>query len=148
MLKDICDWIRNNWRQKRKFEGKSSRKKVTRIQLVWRDRKKEVEEEMQRIYEEEGGSGDMDGRTTLRLRPTAAKAIYDRLDDNEKAEVGRAIEQSAAEACPPEVQQKRAAKYAAANVRQWADDQWKDMGMITVTLYAYKNPDQQLTVGV
>jgi len=103
---------------------------------------------MQRIYEEEGGSGDMDGRTTLRLRPTAAKAIYDRLDDNEKAEVGRAIEQSAAEACPPEVQQKRAAKYAAANVRQWADDQWKDMGMITVTLYAYKNPDQQLTVGV
>ena len=149
MPQELICWIRNNWRLKHRAGAELSRKKKSRIQIVWRDRKEEVLVEMQNLHNEEGSAAAavMDNRTKLRLWPTAAQNVYRRLDDEEKAEIDRAIAKIAAEGNPPDIQQKRAIKHGAAKIKQWSEEHWKDMGMLTVTFYAYRE-GTDVTIGV
>jgi hypothetical protein len=148
LLQKVFYWIRNNWRLKKRAGADPTRKKMSRIQMVWRQRKEEVEEEMRNLYDTEGGTGRMNNRTKLRLWPTAATKVYRELEDEEKAEIDRAIEKTAAQGNPPEIQQKRATKLGAAKIQQWSAERWKDMGMLTVTFYAYKDTSNQVAIGV
>ena len=115
-----------------------TRRKPSRIVMVWRTRQNEVEAEMEALYERDGGSGKMDNQTKLKYWTTAASNVYKHLGDQEKVEVSLAIERAVLEGNPPEIQEKRAIKHGSAKVRQWAAERWKDMGMLTVTFYAYK----------
>jgi len=43
---------------------------------------------------------------------------------------------------------RRVSKFATKSVEKWSDEQWWDMGMLSVTLYAYTNMDNKITVDV
>jgi hypothetical protein len=115
---------------------------------VWRQRKEEVEAEMEVLYDEEGGTAALDNRTKLRLWPTAARNVYKRLSNQEKAEVERTIAKIAAEGNPPDIQRKRAIKHGPAKIQHWSEERWKDMGMLCVTFYAYRNEAEEVAIGV
>ena len=121
---------------------------MSRIQMVWWQHKEEVEEEMRNLYDTEGGTGRMNNRTKLRLWLTAATKVYRELEDEQKAEIDRAIEKIAAQGNLPEIQQKQATKLGAAKIQQWSAERWKDMGMLTMIFYAYKDTSNQVAIGV
>jgi hypothetical protein len=147
-IKNLFQWVRNNWRPKKHGGADRTKRKMSRILMVWRDRKEEVEEEMQVLYDEEGGMGKMDNKTKLRLWPTAASLVYRRLGDDQKADIARAIEKLAAEGNPPDIQRKRATKHGAARVRQWAAEQFRDMGMVAIAFFAYRDKQNRLMIGL
>lgn len=148
LRKALIYWIRNNWRPTNRIETNRSKKKKSRIQIVWRERRDEVEAEMETLYEREGGTAAMDNRTKLRLRPTAARNVYLGLDDEEKADIDRAIAKIAAEGNPPDIQRKRAVKHGATKIQQLSEERWKDMGILMVTFYAYRGTDSKVAIGV
>ena len=88
-----------------------------------RDRNNEVYAEMEDLYEREGGTGAMHNRTKLTLWPTAARTVYQGLDNEEKAEIDRTIAKIAAEGNPPEIQRKRAINHGAAKIWQFSEEQ-------------------------
>jgi hypothetical protein len=146
-LQILFQWIRNNWRLPKRVGVDPTKKKVSRIQVVWRLWKDEVEERMAELHEAEDGGRGFDNKAKLRLWPTAAADVYRNLSDEEKAEVGREVDRIAADGNPPDLQRKRADKYGAAKVKQWSEERWKDMGMLSVTFYVYRNRKGNVRVG-
>jgi hypothetical protein len=43
---------------------------------------------------------------------------------------------------------RRATMLAKENVRKWAANQWNDLGMFSLTFYAYVNKEQKLTMAM
>jgi hypothetical protein len=103
--KELCDWIRNNWRSTRTIHHAPKERKKSKLDVVWRDRQIEVLEEIEKIHIERGTEGEAD---RFGLRNTAASQVYARLSDDGKAEIERKINSEEQAANPPEIQRKYA----------------------------------------
>jgi hypothetical protein len=76
------------------------------VDVVWQDRKQEVLDEIEDIYKEAGGEGKPSAEEHFRLRTTAAKNVHSRLDDEEKREIRRKIENISEQVNPPDIQKR------------------------------------------
>jgi hypothetical protein len=85
-------------------ERPALKRKKSVVDIVWRDRRKEVEAEIGDIHRMAGGEGEVDGGVQFRLRTTAAKNIYTRLDDGQKLQVLKSTEDSVNNTNTPEIQ--------------------------------------------
>jgi hypothetical protein len=104
-VKEICDWIRNNWRIAPGMMKASpaQTRKQSRIEVVWRQRHSEVMDEIKVVHEEEGYDGEPE---VFRCWQRAAKRVYGRLSDDEKAAIDDAINRYEVVPNPPEIKQK------------------------------------------
>lgn len=82
----------------------SPRKKSV-VDIVWRDRKPEVEAEMKELHRIAGGEGAPSAADEFRLRPTAAKNIYGRLDDSDRQKILDQKNNPSENVNPPDIQQ-------------------------------------------
>jgi hypothetical protein len=125
-----------------------TKRKQSRINIVWREHRALVEAEMRNLYEDEDHAAAWNNRTKLRLWPTAARNVYRELNNQEKADIDRKIAQVAAEGNPPDIQQRRARKLGAAKIAKWSEERWKDMGMFTMTFFAYRESGTDVAIGM
>ena len=112
---ELCVWIRNNWRSAKTIHTEPTSRKTNRLNIVWRDRRTEVSEEIKRLYAEAGGEGEPSSDKVFQLRSTAARNVYIGLSEDEKAMVMKEVENSGQEANPPDVQ-KRSVRCLLANL--------------------------------
>ena len=81
-------------------------RKTNRLNIVWRDHKTEVLKEIDRLYAEEGGEGEPSSEKVFQCRNTAARNVYIRLSEDEKAVIMRQVKMSGQEANPLDIQRR------------------------------------------
>ena len=76
---------------------------MSKLDILWRERQDEIFDEVEKIHEEKGRSGEPD---TFGLRNTAASRVYARLSEDEKVMIERQVNSAGQESNPPELQRK------------------------------------------
>lgn len=84
----------------------TTQKKPSRLHVVSRLRREEVEMEIKELHEQAGTMSEPTAMDRFRLRATAAKNVYSRLTVNEQAKVSAAVERAVGKGNPPDIQQK------------------------------------------
>jgi hypothetical protein len=99
-------WIRNNWRSYHTSNGliRNERKK-SRVDVVWLQMQKRVEDEMNTMLAEEGRTGEANSEDTFRLRTTACNRVFQGLSLEDQALINKLI-QEGADIVPNDVKQK------------------------------------------
>ena len=135
-------------------------RRVTVIDVVWRTRKAEVEEEMKRMLEVE--ELDPASQEYFGKRTAAAKQVYNQLDAAQQKEVAEEVERRKVEGNDTETWQRYvhlktkgltviipirlAPRASLERVKQWSEKCWQDMGVLTMTFYGYLQEDGKWAV--
>lgn len=130
---------------------------MSKLDILWREQRGDILKEIELIHEEEGRPGEPD---RFGLRNTAARRVYDRLSEDEKARLENATSHKGNNSNPPDIQKKyvpdangrvladpddrRASRYGGQAVSKWAQKQWADMGMVVLTFYGYRGENEQI----
>jgi hypothetical protein len=103
-LQALGAWLANNWRPKGRAKANKTQRRVTRLDIMWRDRRDAVDLEMKEIL----GVDILDPSAPeyFQQRNAAARQAYDRLSEQEKLEISKLKEKYKLEANVPEIQQK------------------------------------------
>jgi hypothetical protein len=104
LLQALGKWIANNWRPHVTVKASKSQARVTKIDAVWRTQRAAVDAELKIML----GVDELDSSTQayFQQRTAAAKRVYDRMDEAEKAKIEEAVEKLKTEGNKPEVQRR------------------------------------------
>ena len=138
---------------------------VRAIDIIWRKRKEECEEELKEIL----GTEELDPTSPeyFQQRLAAAKVVLDRLSVSEREELNAEMARIKEQGHDKEVQQQYvpgqrlsmvtdipgalfslAGRRADQRISNFAKERWLEMGMLTLTVAAYTLPNGQLAVTV
>ena len=76
---------------------------VSKIEVVWRTHKQEVESEIKKMIREDGL--ELAPMQTFRYRTAAAKRVYDQMDEEKKQEIMQLVQEYKNKGNEPESQQ-------------------------------------------
>jgi hypothetical protein len=97
-IKELCAWVRNNWRPYSSTFESNATLKVNPIHVVWQTHKDAVEEELKDIL----GVTELDTRDPgyFQQRNSAAKRVLDKMSELERAEIDSTVQSRRQEGNP------------------------------------------------
>lgn len=102
-IQNLGRWVSNNWRPFATLKAsKSPVRHISRIEVVWRRQREEVESEVQKMICEKGLESTP--QQCFQYRTSAAKRLYHRMDEEEKQEIMQLIQEYNTKGNEPEIQ--------------------------------------------
>jgi hypothetical protein len=102
-IQNLGRWVSNNWRPFATLKAsKSLVRRISRIEVVWRRQREEVECEVQKMIHEKGLESTP--QECFQYRTSAAKRVYHRMDEEKKQEIMQVIQEYRTKGNEPEIQ--------------------------------------------
>lgn len=89
-MKTLAKWIANNWRPVVTEKAAQTLMRTTKVEMVWKKCKAEVESEMQVMLEE--ANEEPTAAAKFRLRTAAAKRVFNSMDEQQKQRIAELVQ--------------------------------------------------------
>jgi hypothetical protein len=120
--------------------------KVNIHDVLWQTNRQAVEQEMKEMLDVT--IVNLADRRCFAARTAASRRVLEKMTERERAQIDADVESRKAQGNPPNVQRERAEKHGDKHVKEWAKQQWLDMGMAAVIFTVHTDRQGRLVANV